>query len=45
VDLQTGDVVWQVNAGGWVSIGGGRLLVAGGDGILRTYRLSAAPAN
>ncbi|MFT3924605.1 MAG: PQQ-binding-like beta-propeller repeat protein [Myxococcales bacterium] len=45
VDLKTGDVVWHVDVGGWLSIGGGRLFVAGADGVLRTYRLSAAAGN
>lgn len=46
VDLKTGAVVWQKAGGGWLSLGGGRLFVAGIDGLLRSYRLSesAPPA-
>lgn len=40
VDLTTGAVVWQEVGGGALSVGGGRLLVAGSDGILRSYVLT-----
>jgi outer membrane protein assembly factor BamB len=40
VDLKSGAVVWQAEGGGWLSIGGGRLVVAGDSGILRSYVLT-----
>lgn len=43
VDLRDGSVVWQADVGGWLSIGGGRLFIAGADGILHSYLLSQPP--
>lgn len=44
VSLATGAVVWQELGGGPLSIGNGHLLVAGNDGILRSYALTQPPA-
>jgi outer membrane protein assembly factor BamB len=43
VDLKTGTVVWQDAVAGSLTLGGGRLLVGGSDGILRTYILTQTP--
>jgi outer membrane protein assembly factor BamB len=40
IDMSDGKVVWRADAGGWLTIGGGRLFIAGTDGILRSYLLT-----
>ncbi len=43
IEVKTGAVVSQKTGGGHLSIGGGRLLVAGVEGLLRSYKLSTTP--
>jgi outer membrane protein assembly factor BamB len=40
IDLRDGSVAWRVEAAGRLSIGGGRLFIAGQEGILRSYLLT-----
>jgi PQQ-like domain/Stigma-specific protein, Stig1 len=40
VDLTTHMTAWSAPVGGWLTVGAGRLLVAGADGVMRGYVLS-----
>jgi outer membrane protein assembly factor BamB len=43
LDLRDGSVAWSAKVSGSLSIGGGRLFVASGDGILHSYVLTQPP--
>jgi outer membrane protein assembly factor BamB len=43
LDLRDGSVAWSAKVSGALSVGGGRLFVAGSDGILHSYVLTQPP--
>jgi outer membrane protein assembly factor BamB len=39
IEIATGEEVWRDTRGGWLSVGGDMLFVAGADGVLSAYEL------